>query len=192
MTPLPPAVDLTGVDLPTEVVRTARLLLRPPRQDDVDDILRANQDPESQRWLPMPVPYTRDDAVDFVAQRIEERAEGRGLLSVIEADGRLVGSAGLHFPQSLLGPGVGYAIAPWARGRGYAAEAAAALAEWAIAHGAHRVHLLADVDNVPSHVVARRAGFVQEGLMRACLPYRDRPHGDALLFSRLPSDPAPG
>ncbi len=192
MPPLPPAVDLTGVDLPTEVVRTARLVLRPPRQDDVDDILRACQDPENQRWLPIPVPYTRDDAVAFVAQRIEERAEGRGLLSVVEADGRLVGSAGLHFPPSLLGPGVGYWVAPWARGRGYAAEAARALAEWALARGAHRVHLLADVANVPSQEVARRAGFVEEGRMRACLPYRDRPHGDAVLFSRLPTDPPPG
>jgi RimJ/RimL family protein N-acetyltransferase len=190
--PLPPAVDLTGVDLTTEVLRTPRLVLRPPRQDDVDDVFRASQDPESQRWLPMPVPYTRDDAVAFVGQRIEERAEGRGLLTVIEADGRMVGSAGLHFPASLLGPGVGYSIAPWARGRGYAAEAAAALAEWGIAHGAHRVHLLADVANIPSQVVARRAGFVEEGRMRACLPYRDRPHGDAVLFSRLPGDPVPG
>jgi len=192
MAPLPPAVDLTGVDLTTEVVRTARLVLRPPRQDDVDDVHRATQDPESQRWLPVPVPYTRADAVNFVEQRIQERVEGRGLLAVVEADGLLVGSAGLHFPGSLLGPGVGYSIAPWARGRGYAAEAAAALAEWAFAHGAHRVHLLADVANVPSQVVARRAGFVEEGRMRACLPYRDRPHGDAVLFSRLPRDPAPG
>jgi RimJ/RimL family protein N-acetyltransferase len=188
---IPPAVDLTGVDLPTEVVRTARLVLRPPRQDDADDITRASQDPESQRWLPVPVPYTRDDAVAFIAHQIEERAEGRALLCVVEADGRLVGTAGLHFPGSLLGPGVGYTIAPWARGRGYAAEAARALAEWGLARGAHRVHLLADVANAPSQQVARRAGFVEEGVMRACLPYRDRPHGDAVLFSRLPSDPAP-
>src|SRR5215208_4080475 len=115
---LPPAVDLAGVDLPTEVVRTARLVLRPPRQDDADDIARASQDPESQRWLPVPVPYTRDDAVGFIAHQIEERAEGRGLLCIVEADGRLVGTAGLHFPGSLLGPGVGYTIAPWARGQG--------------------------------------------------------------------------
>ena len=186
------ALDLTDVDLTSATVRTERLVLRPPREDDVEAITRACQDPENQRWLSaLPSPYTRDDAVAFVAQRIEERAEGRGLLSVVEADGRLVGSAGLHFPQSLLGPGVGYWVAPWARGRGYAAEAARALAEWALARGAHRVHLLADVANVPSQQVARRAGFVEEGRMRACLPYRDRPHGDAVLFSRLPGDPAP-
>jgi RimJ/RimL family protein N-acetyltransferase len=181
-------IDLSDVDLTTEVVRTERLVLRPARQDDVDDVFQACQDPESQRWLPIPVPYTRDDAVAFVAERNEGRAEGRGLLCVIEADGRLVGSAGLHLPQSLLGPGVGYWIAPWARGRGYAAEAAAALADWALAHGAHRVHLLADVANAPSQRVARRAGFREEGRMRAALPYRDRRYGDAVLFSRLPGD----
>jgi RimJ/RimL family protein N-acetyltransferase len=188
---LPAAVDLAGVDLTTEVLRTARLVLRPPRQDDADDIARASQDPVSQRWLPIPGPYTRDDAVAFIAHQTEERAQGRGLLCIVEADGRLVGTAGLHFPGSLLGPGIGYTIAPWARGHGYAAEAARALAEWAIAHGAHRVHLLADVANVPSQQVARRAGFREEGRMRACIPYRDRPHGDAVLFSRLSSDPAP-
>jgi len=192
MAPLPPAVDLTGVDLTTEVVRTARLVLRPARQDDVDEVFRACQDTEMQRWVPVPVPYTRDDAADFVAQRIEDRAQRNGLSCVVEADGRFVGTAGLSFPPGLLGPGVGYTTAPWARGRGYAVEAAGALTGWAFAHRAHRVHLLADVDNLPSQVVACRAGFVEEGRMRACLPYRDRPHGDAVLFSRLPGDPAPG
>jgi len=186
------ALDLDGVDLTTEVLRTDRLVLRPARSDDVDEVFRACQDAEMQRWVPVPVPYTRDDAAAFVGQRIEDRAERIGLSCVVEADGRFVGTAGLSFSQSLLGPGVGYTTAPWARGRGYAAEAARALAEWAFAHLAHRVHLLADVGNVASQVVARRAGFVEEGRLRACLPYRDHPHGDAVLFSRLPSDPAGG
>ncbi len=110
----------------------------------------------------------------------------------MEAEGRFVGSAGLHFPESLLGPMIGYWTAPWARGRGYAAEASAALTAWAFAHGAHRVQLLADVANLSSQVVAHRAGFTEEGRVRAVLPYRDGRYDDAVLFSRLPSDPAPG
>jgi RimJ/RimL family protein N-acetyltransferase len=188
------AIDLTDVDLTTEIVRTERLVLRPYRPDDADEVLRAYRDADLQRWLGIPVPYTPDDAAAFVAERVAARAEGRGLLTAVEADGRFVGSAGLHvpagtdFPASLLGPGVGYWLAPWGRGRGYAAEAAAGLTAWAIARGAHRVHLLADVDNAPSHRVARRAGFTEEGTVRSCLPYRDGRHGDALLFSRLPGD----
>jgi RimJ/RimL family protein N-acetyltransferase len=189
---IPPAVDLTGVDLPTEVVRTARLVLRPWTDDDIDRLTRAYQDEEMARWLPGSLPYTRDDAAAWIERTNGDRAEGRGMLCAVEADGAFVGSAGLHFGQSLLGPGVGYWTAPWARGHGYAAEAAAALATWAFVHGVHRVHLLADVGNVPSQVVARRAGFREEGRMRSCLPYRDGRLGDALLFSRLPGDPPPG
>ena len=60
------ALDLTDVDLTSEVVRTERLLLRPPREDDVDAIVRACQDAESQRWLTsLPSPYTREDAIEF-------------------------------------------------------------------------------------------------------------------------------
>ena len=46
----PRALDLSGTDLTTAVVRTARLVLRPFRADDVDAVHRASQDPESQRW----------------------------------------------------------------------------------------------------------------------------------------------
>jgi RimJ/RimL family protein N-acetyltransferase len=189
---IPPAVDLRGVDLATEVVTTARLVVRPWTAADADEVTRAYQDEEMARWLPGPLPYTRDDAASWIGRTTTDRADRRGMLCATEADGVLVGSAGLHFGQSLLGPGVGYWTAPWARGHGYAAEAAAALAAWAFAHGAHRLHLLADVANVPSQVVARRAGFVEEGRMRSALPYRDGRFGDALLFSRLPGDPPPG
>ena len=80
------------------------------------------------------------------------------------------------------------AIAPWARRRGYAAEAARALADWALALGAPRVHLYADVGNTASQAVARRAGFTQEGVVRSCLEYRDGTRGDAVLFGRLAGD----
>ena len=71
-------LDLSAVDLTTEVVRTDRLTLRPYRQDDVDAVHRACQDPDTQRWLPIPSPYTRDDAVEFVT--VTARAEKTGLL----------------------------------------------------------------------------------------------------------------
>jgi hypothetical protein len=43
-------VDVSAVDLTSETVRTARLVLRPFRPGDVDAVHRATQDPESQRW----------------------------------------------------------------------------------------------------------------------------------------------
>ena len=182
-------MDLTLVDLPTEVVRTERLVLRPYRPDDAEAVHRACQDASIQRWLRVPSPYTEADAVQFATETtVRARAEGRGLLTAVEADGEFVGSAGLHLTPGALGPGVGYWMAPWARGRGYATEAARALAGWGLRLGAARVHLLADVDNAASQAVAVRAGFVREGVLRSCLDYRDDTRGDAVLFSRLPGD----
>ena len=50
------------------------------------------------------------------------------------------------------------------------------------------MYLVADVRNVGSQHVARKAGFSQEGVLRSYLAYRDGSRGDAALFSRLPGD----
>ncbi|HEV7188142.1 MAG TPA: GNAT family N-acetyltransferase [Blastococcus sp.] len=182
-------MELDGIDLTTETVRTERLVLRPYRPDDSEAIHRACQDADILRWLTVPSPYTMSDAVEFATKTtVAARAERKGLLTAVEADGEFVGSAGLSFGPGLLGPGVGYWLAPWARGRGYAAEAARALADWGLARGAVRIHLFADVDNAPSQAAARRAGFADEGVVRSCLPYRDGSRGDAVLFRRMAGD----
>jgi RimJ/RimL family protein N-acetyltransferase len=182
-------VELDDIDLTTETISTDRLVLRPYRAEDVESVYRACQDPDILRWLMVPSPYTMADAVEFATKTtVAARAEKRGLLSAVEVDGEFVGSAGLSFGGGLLGPGVGYWMAPWARGRGYAGEAACALAEWGLARGAFRVHLFADVHNAPSQAAARRAGFADEGVVRSCLPYRDGSRGDAVLFGRVAGD----
>ena len=79
------ALDLSDVDLSSATVRTARLVLRLPRADDVDPIMRACQDPENQRWLTaLPSPYTRADAEFFVREIAQRgREERRGLAFTI-------------------------------------------------------------------------------------------------------------
>jgi RimJ/RimL family protein N-acetyltransferase len=104
----------------------------------------------------------------------------------MDADGALAGVCGLHaLDTGRLGPEIGYWVAPEARRRRYAAEAARGLADWALGRGAPRVHLFTDVDNGPSQAVARRAGFAEEGVVRGCLEYRDGRRADAVLFGRV-------
>jgi RimJ/RimL family protein N-acetyltransferase len=183
-------VDLSGIDLTTETIRTERLVLRPYRPDDAEAVFAACQADDIRRWISaIPSPYTRDDARSFVTEMAPgDRASGRGMPVAIEADGLLVGSSGLQFWPGRLGPEIGYWIASGARGNGFAAEAAHALAEWAFGVGAPRAHLWVDVENAPSQEAARRAGFTQEGVVRGALDRRDGTRADAVLFGRLPGD----
>ena len=184
-------MDLSGIDLTTEVVHTERLVLRPFRENDIPAVHAACQEPDIQRWITaLPVPYTEDDARAFVTNvAIGGRASGHSLTVAIEVDGRMIGSSGVHAMHiHPLGPEIGYWLVREARGNGYAAETAHALADWALGLGAPRVHLVADVRNTASQAVARRAGFTQEGVLRSYLSHRDDTRGDAALFSALPGD----
>ena len=171
------ALDLGDVDLTSATVRTERLVLRLPGEDDVDPIARACQDPENQRWLTaLPAPYTRADAKFFVREIAHRgREERRDLAFAIEADGDLVGVCGLHqLTTGRLGPEIGYWIAPWARRRGFASTALRLLSDWALAPGGlglARLRLTTDVENPASQAVAERAGFEREGVLRSYLEH---------------------
>ena len=70
-------------------IRTARLLLRPFRETDVDDALAYRDDAELARFLPhIPQPFTRGDAEAFVAVNMSEPWETMPTFAVVfEGDG---------------------------------------------------------------------------------------------------------
>ena len=79
----------------------------------------------------------------------------------------------------------GYWIAPNARGRGYATRAAILLTRWLFDVGAARVFLTIVAGNEDSVAVARRAGFVYEGTMRAHGVWQGK-RCDVMWFAALP------
>lgn len=185
-------LDLVGVDLMTETVTSRRLLLRPWRADDAADIVRDCNDPEIARWLPLPSPYTEQDARDYLAGiAVESRRAGTGMTCALTeiTGGGPVGAIGINDLADSGGASMGYWVAAWARGRSYAAEGTDALAGWAFAHGVHRVWLLAAVGNLPSQRTAERAGFRREGVLREASTDRHAVPRDMVLYARLASDP---
>jgi RimJ/RimL family protein N-acetyltransferase len=122
----------------------------------------------------------------------QQRA-GTGLPLAMEdaATGHLVGSIGIGGITNVRGAEIGYWVAAFSRGRGYAAEATAVLAAWAFGHGLHRVQLLAATGNVPSQRVAKRAGFLREGALRGAHRSRDGVPRDMVLYGRLSTDEPP-
>lgn len=80
---------------------------------------------------------------------------GYGLYA-LEADGRLAGAVGLVAPPGTAEIELAWALAPHARGRGYAQEAARAVRAVAAAQGLSRLVSLVDADDAASQALARR------------------------------------
>ena len=65
---------------------TERLLLRPFAFDDVDDVLSYASDLEVARYVPLPQPYTRGDAVEFIARQVLADWSTRPLFAIVFED----------------------------------------------------------------------------------------------------------
>lgn len=169
------------------VIDTGRLRLRPFDEDDVDDCLAAVQDADMQRRLSWAADYTRERARDWCT-RLAHDDPGHSRVFAVEVERRLAGSIGLHRADWSSGRAeLGYWIAPWARGHGYAAAAARAVAAYAFSRGLQRVEVLAAVGDLASQRTAENAGFVREGVLReAGVVAAGRV--DMVLFSLLPGD----
>ncbi|RNL87296.1 GNAT family N-acetyltransferase [Halostreptopolyspora alba] len=180
--------------MPAVVLETDRLRLRAFTEADTDAVHAGASDPSTQEWLPMPRPgvaYTREDAHQWcVVHAPQARATGDGQqwAAVEAATDRFVGSFG--FTRTLwqsMTTEMGYWVAPWARGRGYAAEAAAALSRWALDQGFERVELKAAMPNAASRRVAEKVGFHFEGIERNAMPLHEG-RTDLALYSLIPGD----
>ncbi|GAB2606970.1 putative acetyltransferase [Paractinoplanes abujensis] len=175
---------------PDVVLRTARLTLRPPREDDADAIAAAVADPETQRWLPLPSPYGREQAVTYVTGHVPAvRANGSGLIRAIESDGTLAGLIDLKKTDwRHRATEIGYWAAPAARARGLITEAVVALSRWALTEAAlERVVLRIAPGNRASTRVAEKAGFTYEGVARnAGIVHAGRV--DLAIYSLIPAD----
>jgi RimJ/RimL family protein N-acetyltransferase len=164
------AVLATTRLFPDDAVLTAEgFVLRPLCEADTADVARACADEVTQRWLPLPSPYTEEVARGFITEFAPaQQSGGAGIVRAVESAGRFVGCISLKETDwAERVTEIGYWVAPWARGLGVAGRATRLLAEWALSdQGLERVELLAATGNVASQRSAERAGFVREGVLR--------------------------
>ncbi|MFF7858225.1 GNAT family N-acetyltransferase [Streptomyces sp. NPDC007904] len=182
-------------------ISTERLVLRPLDTDDVPALAEMMNDEQVGAWTDVPQPFTEQAARTWVTERAPaERAAGRGLdLAVTEfLTQRLVGVIQLartnwHVRSTELS----YIIAPWARGEGYASEAALATAQWLFGdQKLERIELRTAADNTASQQVAQKIGCISEGVLRNACIARVRTEGggwtdvrtDFIVWSLLPED----
>ena len=166
-------------------LRDRELELRRLAPADRDAVFEACRDPEIQRWTTLPAPFTRADADLLVEEAALRWRDGIVAELVVLEDGRLVGATHLAFHADWRAS-VAYWLAPEARGRGIATRAVRLLLRWAFEtfDDLVRVELWSMVGNEASDGVARRLGFVEEGILRSRLPARGTFH-DVRCFSLL-------
>jgi RimJ/RimL family protein N-acetyltransferase len=113
-------------------IETPRLILRPPRIDDLDAWAEMMLDAEAARFIGgvMPRSMSWRGLMTMIGAW---HAHGFSMFSVIEkTTGRWVGRLGPWMPEGWPGPEIGWAIVRDCWGQGYAPEGAAAATNWAV------------------------------------------------------------
>jgi RimJ/RimL family protein N-acetyltransferase len=167
-----------------------RLALRVPGPSDATAVYAACQDPDIQRWVPIPSPYGEQHAKVFVETVIPDgwRRDTVYTFGVFPlSGGPLLGAVNVHVRPFATWE-VGYWTVKEHRGLGYATEAVLALARWAFTeHAVARLEWRAEAGNAASRAVAERIGFVFEGTLRGAVTTRGTQR-DLWIGGLLPSD----
>ncbi|MFJ5532185.1 GNAT family N-acetyltransferase [Streptomyces sp. NPDC093261] len=186
---------------PNVSISTERLVLRPLDEDDIPALAEMMNDELVGAWTDVPQPFTEEAARTWITEYAPtQRETGGGLdLAVTEfLTQRLVGVVRLgrtnwHVRSTELS----YIIAPWARGEGYASEAALATAQWLFGDQEfERIEVRTAADNTASQQVAQKIGCISEGVLRnACIAHLRAEDGtwtdvrtDYIVWSLLPED----
>jgi RimJ/RimL family protein N-acetyltransferase len=147
-------------------LETERLLLRPFRDDDLDQYAEICADPLVMRYLGEGRTLSRADAWRQMAVIAGHwQLKGYGIWAVEEREtGRLIGRIGLFNPEGWPGLEIGWVLGRSAWGNGYAAEGARRAMEFAFNDlGQVRIISLIHPDNLASIRLAERLGERLEG-----------------------------
>jgi RimJ/RimL family protein N-acetyltransferase len=154
------------IDCP--VLVTERLVLRAPRNEDVDAIARLADNLHVAEMLSrMPHPYTKEHAVDFV-RRANAGEIGKCVYAITLAQtGTFIGCCGINYRRNKDEYGssgneleIGYWLGEPHWGRGYATEAAHALVDLVFrATQVEKLHASCRVSNMASRRVIYKSGF---------------------------------
>jgi RimJ/RimL family protein N-acetyltransferase len=160
---------MTATDLPT--LTSERLVLRPFAATDGPDVERlAGAREVADTTLHVPHPYPAGAGAEWIATQGPAWAAGVGLTLAIaprEAPDRLLGAVSLALAREHARGELGYWVAVHAWGRGYATEAARAVAGYGFgALSLHRVQARHFTRNPASGRVMQKLGMRFEGVHR--------------------------
>jgi RimJ/RimL family protein N-acetyltransferase len=157
-------------------LETPRLILRPPRAEDLDGWTAMMADEPTARFIggvaPRAVCWRQ-----LMTMIGSWHAKGFAMFSVIErSSGRWIGRLGPWEPEGWPGTEIGWSIVRDCWGKGYAVEGSAAATDWAFdtLGWTDMIHSIAPA-NVASQRVAQKLGSRNLGPGRLPPPYSEAP-----------------
>lgn len=160
------------------VLTDGLVTLRAHTPADAQGCYEQCQDPASQRWTTVPVPYTMADAERFVGKTVPsgwlDDDEWSFVVEATADDGsrRYAGTISLRDRGDRRAE-VAYGSHPWARGRGIMVRALNLLLDWGFeARRLETVIWWANRGNWASRKLAWRLGFSTDGVVPQWLPHR--------------------
>jgi ribosomal-protein-serine acetyltransferase len=144
--------------------------LRPVSVDHVTplyDLIDRNR-ARLREWLPwLGWSFGPDDLAEFLKDRVQDNAAGKGLTTVIFSQGALCGTIALHTINGRdRNSSIGYWLDADYAGRGIMTEACRAIVtEGFRSYGLHRIEIRCATGNSRSSAIPARLGFVEEGVL---------------------------
>jgi ribosomal-protein-serine acetyltransferase len=152
---------------------TERLTIRAPRVEDAQEIIDAVTEslPELQPWMPWAVePPVLEGTIGRLRHSIAKWITREDLLlhAYLKGTSTFIMGSGLHRIDWHSGKfEIGYWVRTSYMGHGYVTEAVNGITEFAFKHlHANRVEIRCDAQNIRSAAVAKRCGFLLEGILR--------------------------
>ena len=192
-------LTLPTVEPAIPILESERLILRGHRRDDFEDSAAMWRDTRVVRYISGKPSSSEESWRRLLTYRGHWSLMGFGFWALIEkSSGRFMGEAGFSDfkrevePSFDGAPEIGWVLAPWAHGQGFATEAVRAAVAWGDAQfGAERTLCMIHPDNRASQRVATKCGYREfarasyGGNVQVVL--ERRAHGDALDQPATPS-----
>ncbi len=171
-------------------IRTERLLLRPFRESDYDDLFEFLSQLEDDEFEGYPG-ITYENGREHLKHRLESK-EFRAV--ELTETGKVIGNIYCG-NRDFAAREVGYIVNRRYRRKGYAAEVLSAVIAQAFREGAHRVCAECDPRNVPSWKLLEKTGMRREAYFRRNIWFRKDENGapvwkDTLVYAILENETA--
>ena len=174
---------------PVPTLSDGVVTLRGHRDDDLAGVHEQSQDPRSQAFTSIPVPYSPDDARAFVHEAVPRGwAEDTEWAFALEHEGRYGGTVSLRNDGHRRAE-LAFGSHPAVRGAGAMERGVRLLLEWGF--GTRDLAVVtwrAHVGNWGSRRLAHRVGFSLDGTVRRSVPQRGELH-DAWTGTLLAGEP---